>query len=140
MTPWSPVWQSASSETAASLDLSGGSRKLLAFSDSRQDAAFFAPYLNRTHNRILRRTLILKTLERYKESAFRNRWRMQDLVDPLVRSIEEAELFPRYSYQQLRKEAWKWILQEFLSIDRNISLEGLGLLGLSCKAKYTGST
>lgn len=127
--PWSPVWQSASSETAASLDLSGGSRKLLAFSDSRQDAAFFAPYLNRTHNRILRRTLILKTLERYKESAFRNRWRMQDLVDPLVRSIEEAELFPRYSYQQLRKEAWKWILQEFLSIDRNISLEGLGLLG-----------
>ena len=54
---------------------------------------------------------------------------MQDLVDPLVRSIEEAELFPRYSYQQLRKEAWKWILQEFLSMDRNISLEGLGLLG-----------
>lgn len=129
--PWSSVGQARSLETAASFDESKGSRKLLAFSDSRQDAAFFAPYLNRTHDRILRRTLILETLERHRENALRNRWRLQDLVDPLAKSIEEAELFPKYSYQELRNEAWKWTLQEFLAVDRHISLEGLGLMGFT---------
>jgi hypothetical protein len=35
---------------------------VLAFADSRQDAAFFAPYLERTYDRILVRALIYKTL------------------------------------------------------------------------------
>jgi len=34
----------------------------------------------------------------------------------LAKSIEEAELFPKYSYQELRNEAWKWTLQEFLAV------------------------
>ncbi|HXL05250.1 MAG TPA: DUF1998 domain-containing protein, partial [Bacillota bacterium] len=129
--PWSPVGQAMSSETAASFDEFKGSRKLLVFSDNRQDAAFFAPYLNRTHERILRRSLILETLKRHRENAFHNRWRLQNLVDPLAKSIEEAGLFPRYSYQELKNEAWKWTLQEFLALDRHISLEGLGLIGFT---------
>ena len=107
------------------------SPKLLVFSDSRQDAAFFAPYLNRTHERILRRSLILETLRRHKEDALCYRWRLQDLVAPLAKCIEEADLFPNYSPQQLKNEAWKWVLQEFLAIDRHNSLEGLGLMGFS---------
>ena len=107
------------------------SPKLLVFSDSRQDAAFFAPYLNRTHDRILRRSMILETLRRHNEDALCNRWRLQDLVAPLAEGMEDADLFPNYSPQQLKNEAWKWALQEFLAIDRRNSLEGLGLMGFS---------
>ncbi len=108
-----------------------GSRKLLVFSDSRQDAAFFAPYLDRTYNRILRRNLILKTLLEHRDDALANRWRIQDLIDPLQRAIEENDLLPGYSLQQQKNEAWKWILREFLGFDRRICLEGLGLLSFS---------
>ena len=129
--PWSPVRQDVSPEIAASSEISEGSRKLLVFSDSRQDAAFFAPYLGRTHERILRRSLILETLRKHKKNAFRYKWRLQDLIDPLAKSIDEKDLFPEYSYQELINEAWKWVLQEFLALDRHISLEGLGLLGFA---------
>ena len=107
------------------------SPKLLVFSDSRQDAAFFAPYLNRTHDRILRRSLILETLRRHEEDALCNLWRRQDLVAPLAKGVEEADPFPNYSLQRLKNEAWKWVFQEFLAIDRRNSLEGLGLMGFS---------
>ena len=41
----------------------GQGRKLLIFADSRQDAAFFAPYLERTYNNVLRRRLIFQSLQ-----------------------------------------------------------------------------
>lgn len=40
-------------------------KKILIFSDSRQDAAFFAPYLSSTYNRFLYRSIILKVLEEF---------------------------------------------------------------------------
>jgi len=106
-------------------------RKLLVFSDSRQDAAFFAPYFNRTYNQILRRNLILKVLREHKDDVLTNRWRMHDLVNPLQEMIREADLLPGYSIQEQKNEAWRWVLHEFLGLDRRISLEGLGLLGFA---------
>jgi len=44
------------------LDLPGQGRKMLNFTDSRQNAAFFAPYLERVHERNIRRGLILKAI------------------------------------------------------------------------------
>jgi hypothetical protein len=107
------------------------SRKLLVFSDSRQDAAFFAPYLNRTYNQILRRNLILKVIQEHKDEVLSNRWRIQDLINPLLEMIKEADLLPGCSIQEQKNEAWKWVLHEFLALDRRISLEGLGLLGFT---------
>ena len=40
-----------------------GTRKLLAFSDSRQDAAYFAPYMP-SYDRMLRRNILLETARR----------------------------------------------------------------------------
>jgi len=109
----------------------GQGRQLLVFSDSRQDAAFFAPYLTRTYSRILRRRLIIKTIEDYRERVIKNRWRVQDLVQPLQRQAVEVGLFADMSIQQREGEAWKWVLYELLAIDRRNSLEGLGCLGFS---------
>ena len=113
----------------SSLPPSTERKKLLVFSDSRQDAAFFAPYLNRTYSQFLRRRLIVRTLEQYPE-ALTNRWRIQDVVGPVQRTAEELGIFPNHwSLQQKLNEVWKWLLLELLAFDRRNNLEGIGLLG-----------
>ena len=74
-------------------------RKLLVFSDSRQDAAFFAPYFNRTYLQILRRNLIIRVLREHSNEVIGNKWRLQDLVGPLQRKVKELNLFPEMSDQ-----------------------------------------
>ncbi len=108
----------------------GDGRKLLAFSDSRQDAAFFACYLDRTYRQILRRRLIVEVLEKHPE-AMSKPWRLQDLVGPLRRAATNAGLLSvsgRKSDKELHKEVWTWVLLELLAFDRRNSLEGLGIL------------
>ena len=108
-----------------------GGRQLLIFSDSRQDAAFFAPYLHRTYSQILRRRVILKVLQDEQEKVIGNRWCVTDLINPLRKTADRLGFLIGMSPQQKDAEAWKWVLRELLAIDRRNSLEGLGLLGFS---------
>jgi hypothetical protein len=105
--------------------------RLLIFSDSRQDAAFFATYLENSYSQILQRRLIVKTLEEYCETVVRNKWRLQDLAGYMKRLLKELHLYPKLSDQSLADEAWKWVLYEFVANDRAIGLEGQGLLGFA---------
>jgi len=114
-----------------STEESGDGRQLLIFSDSRQDAAFFAPYLSRTYSQILRRHLILKTISENGDKILENRWRVQDLIPPLRQQVSQLNLLPDKSLQEQENEVWKWVLYEFLSIDNRLGLEGLGCLGFS---------
>ncbi len=104
-------------------------RRLLVFSDSRQDAAFFATYFANSYNQILQRRLIVKVLGEHKEKAIHNRWRVQDLAQYLKRHLIDSQIYPNLSHQELEDLAWKWVLLEFMAFNRAISLEGLGLLG-----------
>ena len=106
-------------------------RKLLMFSDSRQDAAFFAPYLERTYQRIQRRHLILKTIKNNGPDIIKQHWRLQDLVEPLLTTAEKEGIVVHGSLREKSKTVWTWLLQEFLSLERRNSLEALGLLGFS---------
>lgn len=116
--------------SATSRDLDHTSnRRMLIFSDSRQDAAYFATYLQESYDRILRRRLIVTTLEKYKEQVLKNHWRISDLVEFLKRVICDLSLFPDMSMQQIDQEAWKWVLHEFMAVDTTLGLEGCGLLG-----------
>jgi hypothetical protein len=109
-------------------DLPGQGRKLLAFADSRQDAAFFAPYLERTYRQVLRRRLILKTLLD-DPAGCQGRLRLQDLVGRLRHQAEAAGLFTqRQSYDECQARMARWLMQELIAWDRRINLEGLGLL------------
>jgi hypothetical protein len=109
-------------------DLPGQGRKLLTFSDSRQDAAFFAPYLEHTYQQVLRRRLILKTL--LEDPAGREgQLRLQDVIGRLQRQAENTGLFiQRQSYDERQQLMGTWLMQELIAWDRRISLEGLGLL------------
>lgn len=114
-----------------------GTRKLLIFSDSRQDAAFFAPYLNHTYNQILRRSLIIKTLKDYKGQIIENKWRIQNLADALYKTADEAGIFEQSSIQDNKNEVYKWLFYEFLGLNKRNSLEALGLIHFSLvKPKY----
>lgn len=109
--------------------LYGQGRKLLIFSDSRQDAAFFASYFERTYNNILQRRLIVKILQGHPDIA-QQAWKVQDLVKPLLREAEQIQLFKaKQSPREREREVWTWLMQELIALERRISLEGLGLLG-----------
>lgn len=102
----------------------GQGRKLLTFSDSRQDAAFFAPFLERTYARAVQRRLLARTIERVAEEEPRS----EDLVAPLVRDAEEAlVLDPDDSRASNRAKASTWVMRELLALDRRQSLEGTGV-------------
>jgi hypothetical protein len=109
-------------------DKPGAGRKILNFTDSRQNAAFFAAYLDRVHQRNLRRRLIMLTLE----GAFQhndNYLRLQDVLPRLVRRAEVAGLFTeKQSPDERERMAAIWLMQEFSPLDRRISLEGVGLV------------
>ncbi len=101
-------------------------KKILAFSDSRQDAAFFASYLDHTYRRILFRHLIIEALQQNQSVKD---YRLQTLCNDVLKLAEEKHLFDSsMDEKEKKKEMWGWILQEFCALDRRICLEGVGLL------------
>lgn len=130
------TWSSTKNQNkeAAEKEFDKTSKQLLIFSDSRQDAAFFAPYLENSYLQIIRRRIIIKTLKDNKNKILSNAWRLQDLVTPLYKSAKKLNIFHQLdltSTQEKKDEVWKWLLYEFIGFDRPNNLEGLGLLGFS---------
>jgi len=106
----------------------GEGRKLLLFSDSRQDAAFFAPYLDRTYSRAVERRLIWRELEALGDPAPR----FEDLVVRLRDSAIAAKVLN--SEQSLTTNdtlVRHWLTREVISTDRRQSLDGVGLADIS---------
>lgn len=109
-------------------NIPGEGRKLLNFTDSRQNAAFFAPYLERAHMRSLRRALIVKTLKSITLTTS-DPIRLQDIVQPLMNQAKQVGLYnPQDSPMDRQQRMAIWLMQDFTPLDRRISLEGLGLI------------
>lgn len=108
--------------------LPGEGRKMLNFTDSRQNAAFFAPYLQRAHDRNLRRRMIVKTLQNDPD-AIQGKLTLSEFLERLQFQVsEKANLFGDLSSTELEKRMAIWLMQEFSPLDRRMSLEGLGLM------------
>ncbi len=106
----------------------GEGRKLLNFTDSRQNAAFFAPYLERAHQRNLRRRLIFKTLAEIP-GASSGYLRLSDVLPRLLKMADDYHIFSiKDSLDERERKIAIWLMQEFTPLDRRLSLEGLGLL------------
>ena len=102
----------------------GEGRKLLTFADSRQDAAFFAPYLERTYARAIQRRMIWLAIDRDSD----NDLRFDDLVLPIQRLAEDhLVLDPDASGDSKRRQVRTWLMAEVLATDRRQSLDGSGL-------------
>lgn len=101
----------------------GEGRKLLIFSDSRQDAAFFAPYLERTYRRAVQRRLLADEVFIHGHDSPR----VDDLA-PLVRRRAEETLFldPDASRMENTRQVNTWLMYELLAFEPRQSLEGTG--------------
>lgn len=99
-------------------------KQLLVFSDSRQEAAYFASYFDFTYNNILRRRLFIEALRELSVSSNSNSIDIESAVKKL------AILYELHSVTDTNnstREAWKTVLYEISSNDRN-SLENIGLV------------
>lgn len=125
---WLPSAASPDSRVEEGDGLLGG-RQLLVFSDSRQDAAYFACYLGESYNRFLRRRLIVQALDAYGERISKEHWSIEDLAREIKILAEKATVFsPQLSPRSWDLETQKWLILELLRLERRNSLEELGLI------------
>ncbi len=99
-------------------------KQLLVFSDSRQEAAYFASYFDFTYNNMLRKRLFIEALKEIGEFASDDGIEINAAVKKLAALLEKHNIVEP---ENAIKEAWKTILYEISSNDRN-SLENLGLI------------
>jgi hypothetical protein len=108
-------------------------KQMLVFSDSRQEAAYFASYFGFTYNNILRRRLLLQVAQTLAKNHY------QDVPIPLLNYVESiAQELNRKKIsppEQCKKEAWKTVMYELRSGDRN-GLKNLGLLSFEYDALF----
>ncbi|MGH9228024.1 MAG: DEAD/DEAH box helicase [Acidimicrobiales bacterium] len=116
------LYQSLPPLTTTSRRASANGRKLLMFSDSRQDAAFFAPYLQRTYTRAVERRLLWSLLRDDPEP-----FRVDDLLPRLRRRAEDVGVLDEDRGRTNTDDALTWLLAELLATDRRQSLDGVGL-------------
>ncbi len=96
-------------------------KQFLTFSDSRQQASFFATFFDSNHTRMLQKRLIWEVI---KENDYKN-ITVDELVARLSKKIKEQDLFP--NDMDANKNAWISVLVDLLKVDGSYDSEGLGL-------------
>lgn len=97
---------------------------VICFSDKRQDAAFFAPAMERTYNSITRRQLIREAVE--AKSVGGEGCKPSAVVNWIVSTANKRH--PGLLGSDKKGQATAWILDELAAEDSRNSLEGLGVL------------
>lgn len=110
-----------------------GAKQFIAFSDSRQAAAFYATYLDQTHTNIVYKRLIVETLKR-REYEYGGK-SLDAFAEDLMGQFDAYHMADTADIQ---KEAWKAILHELMDNNGNTSLYNMGLLGIDIPDNVAG--
>jgi len=114
-------------------NLPEGRKKVLAFADGRQEAAFFAWYLQHSYEGIRSRNLILRVVRKLAPHS-QEGLSLASVVTGLRDLYREMEIFEASKDDLgLRREAWLALYREFLTDEHRISLDGVGLLHWTIK-------
>ncbi len=110
-------------------------KKTIAFSDSRQDAAFFAPFLESSFSRIVRRRAILDVIQtNLHEIQQDGGWLIQNFVERLAQYAIDRQILTNDEGEiigditRAREEVRKWLIAEVIGVDGENSLERLALV------------
>lgn len=102
-------------------------RKVLAFSDSRQEAAFFAWYAENSYEKLRDRNLLLKSV--MSDLPEDEGLSIEDLKVRLLKQYDKARLFKSSdSAEQKQRYVMESILREAITDEKRLSLAGVGLL------------
>lgn len=108
-------------------NLPKGRNKVLAFADGRQDAAFFAWYLEQTYKELLYRALVVHSLKTNRDLA--TSFSLSEIAPLLVSTLRENKLLPKSSGElDYKREANIILYRELLTEKQRISPEGVGLI------------
>jgi len=122
------IYQHLPAPAGPYLEKPGEGRKLLVFSDSRQDAAYFAPYLGDTYGRMLRRSLVVSSLRSLRAATqYKSPFGLDLVADELAAKIEGAHIARGNAAAQLARV---WLRAEAMALatDPRQSLEGVGMV------------
>ena len=128
------LYQQLPAATDHTVEEVGEGRKLLMFSDSRQAAAFAAPYLARTYGRMIERRYLTTALQdrKYEDEDLT----VEDLAIIARKKAVAAHHFPENSGRvATEKAANEWVMGELMTMDHKQSLEGLGLMRVAMTRK-----
>jgi superfamily II DNA/RNA helicase len=108
-------------------------KKVLAFADGRQEAAFFAWYLEDTYRDILGRNLILKAVQTahpHTQEGLSLRILAAHLFHQFPDAFREK---PSDRKPEILPNIWRALYREYLTDEQRISLEGVGLVRWSAE-------
>ncbi len=104
-----------------------GRRRVLAFTDSRQEAAFFAWYAEDSYQKLRDRNFILRAMRAYAIDP--GGLSVDDLKNRLLEQWESGGLFrPTETREERSRRVLASILREALTDERRLSLGGVGLV------------
>lgn len=104
-------------------------KQLLIFSDNRQNAAFFATYLNSSYKDMLIKSILTKVIIDNSEVCTENGWSLEDYHSRVERFLRENGILVG-TVESIKREIWRWIMGEFITNSSN-SLSNLGYLHFS---------
>ncbi|SEL27619.1 Helicase conserved C-terminal domain-containing protein [Ruminococcus sp. YRD2003] len=127
-----PFADDGASTPAVQLDDETG-RKLLIFSDNRQEAAFFAGFFEKKYHLVMWRKVILQCLREADEKKIS----FKDLISRVTNKADKTGLYSfdierqaNMTYYQKREQAALYIMQEYLNPDIDTGIEGLGYISI----------
>lgn len=103
-------------------------KKVLAFADGRQEAAFFAWYLEDSYKDILSRNLMLKIARSFSHFPKKG-ISLSTIADQAFDRFRDAFKYRASDDEPtIRRNIWRALYREFLTEEQRISLEGVGLI------------